>query len=315
MKIDQLKSFHQVAVTGSFTRAARELFLTQPAVSQQIQLLEHSLGTTLFDRTGKKATLTGEGEILLLHTERLFEIYNEIEMLFDHLHNLEKGKVTIGSTAVLGTYFLPRLIGRFSKEYPGIDIDMRMGNSRRVTAMLVAGQIDLGFAGKVSSEPRLHGSLIHREKLLLVSSPGNPLTLRGSVTLNEVKKYPFIWREKGTRTRDLVSQWFRQQGGSMNYPDRSIELQSVEAAKRTALEGYGVTIVPQISVMRELHLGLLKPIHLDGLDLTFDYYLFYKKGKIFSKAVEAFIDMLSEFRLLSRAANVRKAFNGKAQSA
>ena len=86
----------------------------------------------------------------------------------------------------------------------------------------------------------------------------------------------------------------------------------VEAAKRTAMEGYGVTIVPGISVMRELHLGLLKPIHLDGFDLTFDYYLFYKKGKVFSRATEAFIDMLSEFRLLSYAANVRKVLQNVA---
>ena len=306
MKIDQLKSFHKVAVTGSFTRAARELFLTQPAVSQQIQLLEHSLGTTLFDRTGKKAILTSEGNILLSHTERLFEIYSEIEMLFGHLHNLEKGKITIGSTAVLGTYFLPKMIGRYSKEYPGIDIDMRMGNSHRVISMLIAGQIDLGFAGKVSTEPRLKDLLIHQEKLMLVTSPENPLTLRASVPLDEVMKYPFIWREKGTRTRDLVSGWFKKQVKGFNYPERSIELQSVEAAKRTALEGYGVTIVPGISVMRELHLGLLKPIHLDGFDLTFDYHLFYKKGKVFSRAAEAFINMLSEFRLLSCAANVRQ---------
>ena len=306
MKIDQLKSFHQVAVTGSFTQAARELFLTQPAISQQIRTLEHTLGATLFDRTGKRAVLTGEGEILLSHTERLFDIYNEIEMLFGHLHNLEKGKITIGSTAVLGTYFLPKMIGRYSKEYPGIDIDMRMGNSHKVTSMLIAGQIDFGFAGKVSTEPRLKDLLIHQEKLMLVTSPENPLTLRASVTLDEVKKYPFIWREKGTRTRDLVSGWFKKQVEGLNYPERSIELQSVEAAKRTALEGYGVTIVPEISVMRELHLGLLKPIHLDGFDLTFDYHLFYKKGKVFSRAAEAFINMLSEFRLLSCAVNARQ---------
>jgi DNA-binding transcriptional LysR family regulator len=305
MNIDHLRAFHKIAQTGSFTKAARELFLTQPAVSQQIQLLESFLGSTLFDRSGKKVSLTSQGEILLSHTERLFELFQEIEMSFGRLQNLEKGKITIGSTAVLGTYFLPKMIGSYNKQYPGIDLDLQMGNSDRVHNMLLDGSVDVGFAGRIRPNSRLKDILIHRENLLVVTSPDNPLATKKSVSVDEMIKIPFIWREKGTQTRALVESWFKKKVGP-NYPRKSIELQNLEAAKRTVVEGYGITIAPEIAVRRELHLGLLKCIDLVGFDLYFDYYVFYLKRKIMSKAMEVFIDLISHFRLLTHAENLRK---------
>ena len=191
MNIDHLRAFHKVAQTGSFTKAARELFLTQPAVSQQIQLLESFLGSTLFDRSGKKVSLTSEGEILLSHTERLFELFQEIEMSFGRLQNLEKGKITIGSTAVLGTYFLPKVIGLYNRQHPGIEIDLQMGNSDRVHNMLLEGSVDVGFAGRIRSHPRLKDILIHRENFLIVTSPEKPMTRVKSVSVDEMIKIPY----------------------------------------------------------------------------------------------------------------------------
>ena len=117
MNLDKLKTFHKIALTGSFTKAARKLHLTQSAVSQQIRSLEDTLGITLIDRSNKRVRLTSEGKILLSYTERLFDLYDEMVSLFELQQTLQKGKITIGSTRVLGTYFLPRLIGTF-KEPP-----------------------------------------------------------------------------------------------------------------------------------------------------------------------------------------------------
>lgn len=304
MRFDRLKTFHQIALTGSFTKASRALFLTQPAVSQQVKALESQLGITLFDRSGKKVMLTSEGELLFSYTERLFQIYDEIEMQFGKLRDLETGKITVGSTAVMGTYFMPRIIGDYNRKYPGIDINIQMGNSYSVHNMLISNQVDIGFSGRLKTDTRLRSILIHREKLLLVSSPDNPLTDQPVVSVSKLGKMPFIWREKGTQTRALVKKWFQQKVGK-NYPKRSIELQNIEAAKRTVIEGYGITIIPEISIRRELHVGLLKRINLDEFDLSFDYYLFYKKGKVFSKAIEAFLEILINFRLLSHSGNLK----------
>jgi DNA-binding transcriptional LysR family regulator len=298
MNLDQLKAFHQVAATGSFTKASRILFITQPAVSQQVQALESYFGITLFDRSGKKVMLTSEGEILLTYTANLFRHYNEIEELFGQMQKLKMGKITIGATAVMGTYFLPGMIGRYNKRYPGIDIDVRMGNSHKIMNSLLEGEGDIGFAGRIKVNPRLEAIPIHREKLLVVSAPDNPLANKKVVFPTELGKIPFIWREKGTITRELVKGWFEKSVGR-KYPHKSIELQNLEAAKRTVLEGYGITVIPEISVRREIHLGLLKPVNLKGFDLFSDYYLFYLKGRTFSKASLAFFEMLAGYKRLS----------------
>ena len=302
MFFDQLKAFHRVALTGSFTKAARTLFLTQPAVSQQIQILEAHFGITLFDRSGKKVTLTGEGEILMRHTGRLFRDYDAITHLFGRLQDLEMGKVVIGATAVVGTYFLPRAIGQYSKLYPGIEIDLQMGNSGSVHELLLEGNVDFGFAGKLRLHKRLKSVMIHREKLLLVGAPDNPLAAREKVTAADLEEIPFIWREKGTQTRELVERWFSARVD--RYPRQSIEVQNVEAAKRLVVEGWGITVVPSISVMREIHSGLLKSINAPGLNLAFDYHLLYLKKRILSRAAHAFLEVLRTIKLLSHAADI-----------
>ena len=307
MNIDQLKAFHKVARTGSFTKAADELFLTQPAVSQQIKSLEASFGVLLFDRSNKRVRLSNEGEILLAYTNKLFNLFEEIEILFDQFEGLRKGRITLGSTAVLGTYFLPRIIGRYSKQYPGIDIDLRMGNSQMVHNWVIEGSVDLGFAGKMKSHPRLERIRIHREMLLMVCSKDNLLAQKKSVRVDDLGHTPFIWREKGTQTRSLVKDWFDTHTHE-KFPQKSIELQNLEAAKRTVIEGYGVTVTPEIAVRREIHVGLLRPIHLDDFNLWFDYYLLFVKGKIFSKAAGAFLQMLADFKLLSHVQNLAQAF-------
>jgi DNA-binding transcriptional LysR family regulator len=178
-----------------------------------------------------------------------------------------------------------------------------MGNSYSVLNNLISNQVDLGFAGRLKADNRLRSILIHREKLLLVSSPDNPLTDQPSVSASELGTTPFIWREIGTQTQALAKKWFQQNVGR-KYPKRSIELQNIEAAKRTVIEGYGITIIPEISIRRELHVGLIKRIHLDGFDLSFDYYLFFKKKKIFTTATEAFMEILIKTRLLSHSDNL-----------
>ena len=305
MNIDQLKTFRKVAQTCSFTKAASELFLTQPAVSQQIKSLEDAFGTTLFDRSTRNVCLTGEGEILYVYTNRLFDLMAEIETLFGQFESLCRGKITLGSTAVLGTYFLPRIIGRFSRQYPGIDIDLRMGNSQSVQNWVLDGSVDLGFAGKMHSHSRLENILIHREILLMVTSKDNPLARKESVSVDDLDNTPFIWREKGTQTRLLVKKWF-EKNTNRQFPQKSIELQNLEAAKRTVIEGYGVTVAPEIAVRREIHVGLLKSVALIDFNLFFEYYLLYLRNKTFSKATRAFIDLFAGFRMLSHVQNLAK---------
>ena len=313
MKIDQLKTFHRVAAAGSFTKAARELFLTQSAVSQQIRALEDEVGGRLFDRTGKKIYLTGEGEILMTYAERLFDLHEEIETLFGSLRTLQKGKITVGATAVIGTYFLPAVINAYHRQYPGIEIDLQMGNSDQVLEMVLERKADFSIAGMIKKQATLDGVFLHRERLIFVCSPQSPLAARTRVTLGELDRIPFIWREKGTQTLAIVKRWF-QENATDDFPHQTLSLANMEAAKRIVEEGYGVTIIPTTASQREIETGLLKRLDVEEFDLTVDYGLFYPKGRIFSRAAEAFLETLCTIGIFSDGENLRKLLSGHRKS-
>jgi DNA-binding transcriptional LysR family regulator len=304
MNVDQLKAFHKVAATGSFTKAAGDLFLTQSAVSQQIRVLEDEIGGRLFDRAGKTVRLTGEGEILLAYANRLFDLHEEIESLFDGLRKLEKGKIALGATAVIGTYFMPAVISAYHRHYPGIEIDLRMGNSEAIQRMIEDREVDLGVAGMIKKHKTLCSAFIHREELLFVCSPRNPLADRKTVTIAELDRIPFIWRERGTQTLAIVKKWFHENAAG-DFPRQTLSLANMEAAKRIVEEGYGVTIIPASAASREIEAGQLKRLKVTDFHLSVDYGLFYSKSRRFSRAAEAFLEVLCNLGIFSHGANLR----------
>lgn len=297
MNIDQLKAFQQVAQTGNFTLAAKKLFLTQPAISQQIKSLETSLQLILFDRTAKKIRLTKEGELTLSYVHKFFKLYDEIKNISIHLNSLEKGKISIGATTVIGTYFLPKIIGTFSKKFPGVEINLRFGNSNVIHTLLENGKIDFGFAGKLSGPIEMENPIIHTEKFFLVTSPDNPILKKNNPSLSDFLSYPFIFREKGTQTRLLVKEFFKKNTGK-EFPEKFIQLHSLEATKRIITEGYGITVLPEIAVKDEISSGSLACINMKAFDLYLDYYLF--KGTFLSRAAEAFLEMVFKKNIFDR---------------
>lgn len=305
MNVDQIKAFHKVAATGSFTKAARELFLTQSAVSQQIRALEAEMGGRLFDRSGRTVRLTGEGEVLLAYSRRLFHIHEEIEALFDGFRKLERGKIAVGATAVIGTYFMPAVISAYHRQYPGIEIDLRMGNSETIERMILEREADIGVAGMIRRHKALDSTFIHRERLLFVCSPQDPLAGRQTVTIADLDRIPFIWREKGTQTLAIVKRWFLENAAA-EFPRQTLSLANMEAAKRIVEEGYGVTIIPTSAARREIDAGLLKSLNVAGFNLNVDYGLFHLKGVPFSRAAEAFLEVLCGSGVFSHSADLRK---------
>jgi len=303
MNFDQLRTFQAVAITGSFTKAGRKLFLTQPAVSQQIQALEASFGVRLFDRSGKKIHLTQEGELLLAKTSKIVAAFREIKVLFEEISNLDKGRLDIASSAVFGTYFLPRPIGKFNSEYPCIEINLNTVNSHEVITMLLAGKVEFGFGGLVEDEPGIASILIHQEPLIAVVGSHHPLAANKTTTLEAFHSVPFIWREQGTQVRKKVEEWLDRTATTFT-PKRFIELKNVETAKRLVEEGYGVTIIPAAAVERELSAGLLKELSLPGLKMKASYFFHYFKKRQPSRAAEVFLSLFPVVISLSHAENL-----------
>ena len=308
MKIEQLRTFQQVALTGSFTKDARELFLTQPAVSQQIKALEYAYGVKLFDRQGKTIQLTHQGEILFSKITSLLNELRDIEKIFEDMSELDIGRIDIASTAVFSTYFLPRIMGGFNKNYPGIELELHTGNSHKVITKLLEGGTDFGFGGVVKSEPDIQFSLIHREPYIFVVGSEHPLARRSLVSVDDLKDFPFIWREHGTLTRRKMEEMLGGSQAALIF-NNVIEVQNVETAKRLVEGGYGVTIIPAIAVRRELEAGWLGEVHLDGLDLKASYYLLHPRKRPLSKYAEAFLRLLPETEKLTNAAGIFSTIN------
>jgi len=303
MNFDQLKTFYMIAQTGGFTKASRSLYISQSAVSQQIQALEYSLGFKLFDRSTKKTSLTKEGENLFTYTKRLFELYDEITTLSNSHKSINKGKLAFASTRVIGIHHFSKLIGLYTKQFPGVEIYFRLGNSHHVIDLILEGSVDFGIAGQVPNNPRLYNIFLHREKLVAVSSPNHYIAHKNKCAAKDISKVPLVWREKGTQTRMIVAKWFEENTCKHCY-EKSIVLEHVEAAKRIVAEGYGMAIVPEIAVAEEINSGRLKQINIEGFNLFVDSYLYYLRSKMFSKATMAFLKLLYNINLFSQNENL-----------
>ena len=293
MKLDQLKTFQQVALSQSFTKAARELFLTQPAVSQQIKALEDSYGIKLFNRQGKRIELTNEGQALYSKINMLLNELRDIEKLFEDLSEADIGRIDIASTAIFSTYFLPRAMGNFNKKYENIELELHTGNSHKVITKLLEGSADFGFGGVVRPEPHIQYTMIHQEPFVFVVGISHPLAKKNLITVDDLKPYPFIWREHGTLIRRKMEEMLGGKQATAVF-NNVIEVQNVETVKRLVEEGFGVTIIPEIAVKREIEAGWLQVLQLKGLDLMASYYLLYPRKRPLSKYAMAFLQMLTK---------------------
>lgn len=216
MNLDLLKTFHSVARNKSFTKAANELLLTQPAVSLQIQSLEHSLRTTLFDRRKRKIELTDEGRILFSYTRKLFGIFSDIENAFQDLSDLQIGHLSIASSAVIGTYFLPDVLVNFRKSYPKIEVNLRIGNSELVAKWVQDRDVDLGLCGHVEGQHNLVQYQLLNETYRVVASPDSPWSHLGRpLTVSEFERASIITREKGARSQHKLDHWLQNNGGEL----------------------------------------------------------------------------------------------------
>jgi DNA-binding transcriptional LysR family regulator len=297
MNLQHLKTFYAIAKTGSFTGAAKALYLTQPAVTTHIKALETYLEVTLFERNrvSKKTTLTYEGEILLTYAERIFALIDEMETAFNEMKTLHKGgKVVIGTTAVIGIYLLPSIFRQFRSQYPEIVIDNRIGNSQRVLNMLLESKIEIAIIRKIQKFPaHLSATFLRTERLLCIAAPHHPLAQPKPLSIADLQGGLFINREAGTRTRVQIDQWLYDHQLT-NFS--SIDMGHIEAVKKAVEEGLGISIVPEVAVRRELEANLIKSLDIEGFDLYADYYLVHFNDRNLSKATQAFLYMLKKLK-------------------
>ncbi len=291
MNIDYLKTFFRVAETQSFTQAARDLYLTQPAVSQQIQNLENSLKVTLFDRSRRKILLTEEGRLLFAYAQKIFSLVQDLENAFESLSDLGQGHINIGATAIMGSYYLPWYISRFHELHPGVRIALSVENSHDVAELVHQDKLDLGFGGSSLQHPGLTRHFMHREPLIWVCAPSMRLASeQGALEAHKLLEEALLLREPGTRVTNKVLEWLKTHG--CERMPALFTVNNMEALKALVAQGMGITVLPRSAAWRDIEAGLLVQLAVADFDLHTDYFMLYVPGRSMSHAVKSFLNLL-----------------------
>ncbi|WP_018935070.1 LysR family transcriptional regulator [Thioalkalivibrio sp. ALJ24] len=258
----RLQVFLTVARQLSFTRAAETLHMTQPAVTFQIRQLEEQLEARLFDRNHNRVALTEAGELVRRYAERIFDTYGEMEAALRELKGAA-GALVIGASTTVAEYMLPSLLGAFRRAHPEIGIRLRVGNTVTVVGMVEEGSVDLGIVEASVGQRNLEVQACFGDRLRLVVPPDHPLAGRVQVGVEDFIHAPFICREEGSGTREVIMEYLGQAGYDRNALRGCMELGSPEAIKGAVAAGMGVSVLSEAVVAKELALGELVAIPLD----------------------------------------------------
>lgn len=258
----RLQVFLTVARLLSFTRAAEVLHMTQPAVTFQVRQLEEQLDTRLFDRNHNRVTLTDAGRLVQRYAERIFDTYGELEAALRELKGADGGALVIGASTTVAEYMLPALLGAFRREHPDIGIRLRVGNTESVVVMVEEGSVDLGIVEAPVTHRSLQVQPCLVDQLRLIVPPDHELAGRDTAQVADFIERPFICREEGSGTREVIMEYLGHAGYDRNSLRGCMELGSSEAIKGAVVAGMGISVLSEAVVAKELSLGELVALPL-----------------------------------------------------
>jgi len=259
----RLQVFHTVARLLSFTKAAEALHMTQPAVTFQVRQLEEQFNTRLFDRTHNRISLTDAGKRVFEYADRIFKLYSEMENGVRELTGEISGALTIGASTTIAEYMLPTLLGDFNNRYPEVSIHLKVSNSEGIVSMVESNAIDLGVVESPVGNRNLVVETCKQDELVVIVPPGHGLAGLGTVTFDRILDFPFIAREEGSGTREVINDYLDQLPGCAAGLKVAMELGSPEAVKGAVEAGMGISVVSKATVQKELRLGTLVILKLD----------------------------------------------------
>jgi len=295
MEDHKLKVFCTVAETKSFSKTSEIIHLTQPAVSLQIQALEEIFETKLFDRSSSTVSLTPAGEILYKYAKEILALYATAEKVIGKLIGLVKGSITIGAGSNIGNYLLPSVITDFKKTHPKIKIHLQVGNTKRVIELLNSGNIDLGLVeGDVVRQKMIVKKLISDE-LLVIVSPNHPWAKKKEISISDLTEEPFIFREAGSGTRQIIEKFLARHGVTPHDMRISVILGSTEAIKDAVESGLGVSIISRWAARKESKYGTLRLLSLREEKMVRDFSLVINKNSVSSNALDEFLTFLNAY--------------------
>ncbi len=292
----KLRVFCTVAETKSFSKASEIIHLTQPAVSLQIQALEELYETKLFDRSSSTVTLTPAGEVLYKYAKHILSLYSSAEKEIGELTGLVKGSVSIGASTTIGNYMLPQVIPDFRKTRQKIKINLRVGNTKRVVELLNAGNIDFGLVEGEISRQKISAEKLIDDELCLAVPPQHPWAKKKEISIFDITKEPFILREEGSGTRQVIEKYFEKHGISIQNMKITLILGSTESIKHAVERGMGVSIFSRWAALSEVKFGTLKLLSFKEEKMMRQFSLITTKYSVLSHPADDFMSYLKTYK-------------------
>jgi DNA-binding transcriptional LysR family regulator len=281
----QLRVFAAAARHQNFGKAAQELHLTPPAVSMQIRELEEQVGLPLFDRSGRQVALTVTGEYLLVYVRKVLATLKDAEDTIARFRGLKSGRVAIGMVST-AKYYVPRLLARFRKEHPAIEVKLAVGGNReQLVALLQANEVDLAIMGRPPRELATRAEPFAVHPHAIVTAPDHPLMRIGHAPASLLNNYEFITRESGSGTRAAMERYFADH---RLQPRVTMEMTSNETIKQAVMAGMGISFLSLHTIGLERAAGLLAVPDVEDLPVLKRWYVVSNLAKTLSPAAEAF---------------------------
>ena len=289
--LDQLRILKAIAAEGSFKRAADSLYVSQPAVSLQVQNLERQLDVPLFDRGGRRAQLTEAGYLLLSYGERIISLCEETCRAIEDLQNLQGGTLIVGASQTTGTYLLPRMIGLFRQKYPDVSVQLHVHSTRRTAWSVANGQVDLAIiGGEIPSDlvDSLEIKPYLEDELALILPVFHPFGKSDIIQKDDLYKLQFIALDSQSTIRKVIDQVLTRCGIDTRRLKIEMELNSIEAIKNAVQSGLGAAFVSISAIEKELQMGILHRAKIEEVVVKRMLSAIYNPNRYRSKAAEAF---------------------------
>jgi len=280
----QLRFFNAVARHLSFAKAAVAMHVSAPAVTMQIKDLEAEIGMPLFERQGRKVSLTTTGEYMLVYSRKMLALLKDAEDAAARLQRIETGTLTIGLVGTT-TYFIPALLNQFLKEHEGIELKLMVGNRSELVQWLQNSEVDIAIMGKAPDELPTRAEPFAANPLVFVASPEHPLAGEMGLRAEDLRQQAFIVREPGSGTRSAMESFFTQ---ARLQPRYSMELQSNDAIKQAVMANLGLGFLSLHTIALELQTKKLCVLPVTGAPLVRAWNVVHPLSKLLSPAAEAF---------------------------
>jgi DNA-binding transcriptional LysR family regulator len=289
----QLEVFQKVVELGSFSKAGEAVHLAQASVSERIANLESAVGAKLLDRLGRQVVPTKLGELVYKHALALLAMKRTVCLEIGNFLGVRKGTIHLGCSTIPGEYILPNVIGRFGKQHPHVTVSLSIGDSRDIEERVLEGRFELGVIGSKSSNKTLITRELWRDELVLAVPASHPWAGRKTVSLEDLSREPYISRESGSGTLQMVEEYLRTAGGEGIESFHVVARFGTSTAVKEGIKaGLGVSILSCLALDTEITAGILKPLRVTGLQMSRRFFLIKDRRRTASPPCKAFVDFL-----------------------